>query len=64
MASPKFQKGQVVEFIGGVGSVVNYRHSSGNWSYFVKMEMGLEPEFGRIGAETTVLLFETDIKLE
>ncbi len=64
MASPRFRKGQIVEFIGGVGSIVNYRHESGNWSYFVKMEMGLEPEFGRIGHETTVLLFERDIKFD
>jgi hypothetical protein len=29
--------------------------------YRVEMELGPEPEMGRIGSETTVLLYESDI---
>ncbi|MEA5623120.1 hypothetical protein [Nostoc sp. UHCC 0251] len=60
---PKFCKGQKVEFIGGLGTIIQYCLNSGYWSYLVEMEMGLEPEMGRIGYETTILLFETDIIL-
>ncbi|MFN6464762.1 MAG: hypothetical protein RMZ41_023505 [Nostoc sp. DedVER02] len=62
-ARPKFGKGQKVEFIGGLGTIVQCNSTSGNWSYLVEMEMGSEPEIGRIGYETTILLFETDIIL-
>ncbi|MDZ8110721.1 MAG: hypothetical protein RM338_34690 [Nostoc sp. DedQUE12a] len=63
LARPKFCKGQKVEFIGGLGTIIQCCRSSGNWSYLVEMEMGAEPEMGRIGCETTILLFETDIIL-
>ncbi|MCC5651736.1 hypothetical protein LC609_18265 [Nostoc sp. XA013] len=58
---PKFCKGQKVEFIGGLGTIIQYFHSSECWSYLLEMEMGSEPKMGRIGCETTILLFETDI---
>ncbi|MBW4429060.1 MAG: hypothetical protein KME50_32805 [Nostoc desertorum CM1-VF14] len=58
---PKFCKGQKVEFIGGLGTIIQYFHSSECWSYLVEMEMASEPKMGRIGCETTILLFETDI---
>ncbi|WP_341527973.1 hypothetical protein WKK05_01035 [Nostoc sp. UHCC 0302] len=63
LTRPKFCKGQKVEFIGGFGTIVSCSLSSRNWSYLVEMEMGSEPEMGRIGYETTVSLFETDIFL-
>ncbi|MGF1938187.1 MAG: hypothetical protein RM347_028160 [Nostoc sp. ChiQUE02] len=63
LTRPKFCKGQKVEFIGGLGTIIQYCPYSGNWSYLVEMEMGSEPEMGRIGYETTILLFETDIIL-
>ncbi|MEA5603783.1 hypothetical protein [Nostoc sp. UHCC 0252] len=62
-ARPKFGKGQQVEFIGGLGTIIQSHPNSGNWSYLVEMEMGSEPEMGRIGYETTILLFEADIIL-
>ncbi len=58
---PKFCKGQKVEFIGGLGTIIQYFHNSEYWPYLVEMEMGSEPEMGRISCETTILLFETDI---
>jgi hypothetical protein len=62
-ARPKFGKGQKAKFIGGLGTIIQCHPNSGNWSYLVEMEMGSEPEMGRIGYETTILLFETDIIL-
>ncbi|MEH1969212.1 hypothetical protein [Nostoc sp.] len=49
LTRPKFCKGQKVEFIGGLGTIIQYCPHSGNWSYLVEMEMGSEPEIGRIG---------------
>lgn len=63
MVKPRFIKGQMVEFLGGVGTIINSKPESGSWSYFVQMEMGPEPEMGRIGYETTILLVETDITI-
>jgi hypothetical protein len=61
LAIPKFFKGQEVKFIGGVGTILDCHPNSGSWSYIVEMQMGQEPEMGRIGCETTILLFETDM---
>ena len=63
IARPKFCKGQEVEFIGGFGTIRESHLNSGNWSYLIEMEMGSELKMGRIGYETTILLFETDIIL-
>ena len=63
LTKPKFCKGQKVEFIGGLGTIIQYCSYSGYWSYLIEMEMGSEPEIGRIGYETAILLFETDIIL-
>ncbi|MEH1837369.1 MAG: hypothetical protein V7L20_01035 [Nostoc sp.] len=52
-----------VEFIGGLGTIIQYSPNSGYWSYLIEMEIGSEPEMGRIGYETLILLFETDIIL-
>ncbi|OUL27986.1 hypothetical protein [Nostoc sp. 106C] len=60
---PKFNQGQTVEFTGGAGMIVKCSPNSQTWAYLVEMEMGEEPEIGRIGYETTILLFETDIAL-
>ncbi|MDZ8187481.1 MAG: hypothetical protein RMX96_21860 [Nostoc sp. ChiSLP02] len=62
-ARPKFRQGQKVEFLGGWGTIIQCCRNSGHWSYLVEMAMGAEPEMGRIGYETTILLFETDIAL-
>ncbi len=63
LARPKFCKGQKVEFLGGLGTIIQCCRNSGHWSYLVEMEMGSEPDMGRIGYETTILLFETNIIL-
>lgn len=61
IAAPRFQKNQTVEFVGGIGKIKNYHSESGSWIYFVEMAMGPEPDFGRIGYETMILLAEPDI---
>lgn len=58
---PRFQKEQQVSFLGGLGVIKGYLPEAGTWTYLIEMEMGLEPEMGRIGSETRVLLPETDI---
>lgn len=61
LATPRFRRGQIAYFIGGKGVIKNYQPESGSWAYVIEMEMGPEPEIGRIGSETTVCLFETDL---
>lgn len=63
MTIPKFNRDQFVRFIGGQGKVREFRADSGNWSYLVEMEMGEEPEMGRIGFETMILLSEADLNV-
>jgi hypothetical protein len=58
---PRFEKNQIVEFVGGIGKIKNYYSESNKWIYLVEMAMGPEPDFGRIGPETMILLPETDI---
>ncbi|MBH8564540.1 hypothetical protein I8748_20530 [Nostoc sp. CENA67] len=60
---PRFKKEQQVSFVGGLGIIKDYLPEAGTWTYLIEMEMGLEPEMGRIGNETRVLLPETDICL-
>lgn len=62
--APQFRKGVNVKFMGGVGTVKNYQLEAGSWTYTVEMAMGPEPEVGRIGYETTVLLNEADLVLQ
>jgi len=57
----QFQKGEKVKFLGGVGTIKNFQLEAGSWTYAVEMAMGPEPEMGRIGYETTVLLDESDL---
>ena len=59
---PRFQPNQQVYFIGGCGTVKNCRPYAKSWTYAVEMELGPEPEMGRIGAEATILLHESEIK--
>lgn len=59
---PKFSRGRAVRFIGGSGIIKNYKPNTGTWSYMVEMDMGVPPEMGRIGFETTILLDEADIQ--
>ena len=61
MIIPRFRKNQRVCFVGGVGTIRSCRSEAGTWTYAVEMEMGPEPDMGRIGSETTILLHEADI---
>ena len=58
---PRFSKGEMVCFVGGVGIIKSCRPDSGTWTYAVEMELGPEPDMGRVGSETTILLLESDI---
>ena len=62
MNTPKFHRGQQVCFVGGEGMIKSYQSEAGMWAYQVKMSMGREPEFGRIGNETTIVLVETELE--
>ncbi|MDM9379354.1 hypothetical protein QUB80_01350 [Chlorogloeopsis sp. ULAP01] len=59
--SPRYSPNQKVSFIGGVGKVLCLQPTSGTWTYAIELEMGEPPEVGRLGAETTILLYETEI---
>ena len=61
LEKPKFYPQQKVSFVGGTGKIKNLQKEAGSWIYIVEMSMGSEPDFGRIGAETTILLEEQDI---
>ena len=59
---PSFRHAQRVSFVGGEGIVRSYKPEAGTWTYLVEMALGLEPDFGRVGAETMVLLNEADLR--
>lgn len=61
MTRPRYATGQTVCFVGGVGIIKSCRPESGTWTYAVQMELGPEPEMGRVGSETTILLLEADM---
>ena len=63
MKVPKFRATQWVSFIGGEGIVRSYTPESGTWTYLIEMALGLKPDFGRVGAETMILLTEADLHL-
>ncbi|MBD2154514.1 hypothetical protein [Leptolyngbya sp. FACHB-16] len=58
---PLFRSMQWVSFVGGEGIVRSYKPNDGTWAYLVEMPLGMEPVFGRVGAETIVLLNEADL---
>jgi hypothetical protein len=62
ITTPRFSQDQQVCFVGGVGMIRSCRPNSGTWTYTVEMEMGPEPAMGRVGAETTILLYEAEIQ--
>lgn len=61
---PKFSRDRTVQFIGGRGKIKHCKPDAGTWVYAVEMDMGIPPETGRIGFETTILLHEADIMHE
>jgi hypothetical protein len=58
---PRFRRNQSVYFIGGLGTIQDQHCESGRWLYLVSMEMGPEPAMGRVGCETSLWLYETDL---
>jgi len=62
MKRPKFRNTQWVSFVGGEGIVRSYTPESGTWTYLIEMALEREPDFGRVGAETTILLTEADLR--
>jgi len=61
--SAQFLPSQRVSFYGGEGIVRNFKYESGSWIYLVEMPLGLEPDCGRVGAETMIFLNETDLSV-
>lgn len=59
---PAFCLMQWVSFVGGEGIVRSYKPDAGSWAYLVEMPLGLDPDFGRVGAETMILLNEADLR--
>lgn len=62
MKVPSFRNTQRVKFVGGEGIVRSFKPESGSWTYLVEMALGQKPDFGRVGAETTVILNEADLR--
>lgn len=59
---PQFGKEEQVLFVGGSGKIKSCFRQSGMWLYLVEMELGPEPEMGRIGPETTIVLHQTELQ--
>jgi hypothetical protein len=59
--SRKFNRAQRVSFIGGEGIIKNFRFDSGAWIYLIEMPLDPKPDFGRIGAEATILLNQEEL---
>lgn len=62
ISPPKFSQEQRVCFSGGTGTIRNCHLESGTWAYAVEMALGPEPDLGRVGSETTILLYEADLQ--
>ncbi|MEM1255038.1 MAG: hypothetical protein AAGI69_21600 [Cyanobacteria bacterium P01_H01_bin.21] len=60
--APNFCRNQRVSFVGGEGTVESYRSEADTWIYLIKMSMGPEPDFGRMGGETTIVLLESELR--
>ena len=57
-----YQHNRKVSFIGGEGIVRSSNFEGGTWKYLVEMPLApVMPKFGRIGAETIVLLDEIEL---
>lgn len=58
---PEFCHSQRVSFVGGEGIVQSCQPESGTWVYLIEMPIGIEPDCGRVGAETMVFINEADL---
>ncbi len=61
IGSPSFCRAQQVSFLGGEGAVKSFKYETETWFYIIEMTPGPEPDFGRVGGETTILLSEADL---
>ncbi len=59
--NPQFDCHQIVYFCGGAGKIKSIQKQAICWTYHVEMSLGVEPDFGRLGAETTIVLEEQEI---
>lgn len=57
-----FDLNRQVRFIGGEGIVRGVKFDGDTWKYLVEMPQGQTPVFGRVGAETMVLLSEIELR--
>jgi hypothetical protein len=62
LPKPKFRTNHSVSFAGGQGVIRSANWEFGRWTYLIEMALGVEPEFGRIGAETMILLEENELR--
>lgn len=62
LAIPRFHREQKVNFVGGTGKIKNYQLEAKSWMYLVEMDLGPEPEMGRVGYETMIWLPEADFE--
>lgn len=58
----QFSYNQQVCFIGGTGTVKEYCFGAGKWLYTIEMPLSPEPEMGRVGSETQIVLEEIEIQ--
>ncbi len=58
----QFKYDQKVYFTGGIGTVKDCCFDSGRWFYTIEMPLGVEPDMGRIGAETKIVLEEKEVQ--
>ena len=59
--NPQFPCHQTVRFLGGTGKIKSIQQQAICWTYHVEMSMGVKPDFGRVGAETTIVLEEQEL---
>ncbi len=57
-----FNYGQLVKFVGGEGIIKSFKYENRAWTYLIEMPLGIEPIFGRVGAETMILIEETELR--
>jgi hypothetical protein len=58
---PSFRNNQRVKFSSGEGIVRKFQYELGSWDYLIEIEAGQYPDFGRVGAETMVILREAEL---
>jgi hypothetical protein len=60
----QFKLQQQVSFVGGKGKIQFCHKESGTWLYAVEMPLAETSNVGRIGNETTIILYEEELEAE